>query len=297
MLAREMTSPLHAASAPDPVRAPTPAWWRRLTATWRDLPDHLILGAMKAGTTQLDRLLGTNPGVGTRAWKESRILTEPRPSGRAWRAMHELRVRRRRAERRLGHPIRIGDASPYDLFHPRAPAAASQLVPHARFVVILRDPAERAWSHHRHAVRHGFESLDFDAAIAAEANRLEGEEARLVREPSSVSGPHQHWSYLARGRYAEQLDRWFRVFPRDRFLICFLDDLRDRPHDLLTRIARHLDLPPFPRTATLSETTSNAGDGVPAPTSTLARLRETFEDADRRLADLLGVSPPWRVDA
>jgi hypothetical protein len=293
MLAPPMTSRSHAASTPAPVLAPTPARWRRLTAPWRDLPDHLILGAMKAGTTQLDRLLSTNPGIQRRIWKESRQLTQPGASERAWRAMYEFSQRRRRQERQLGHAIRVGDASPYDLFHPRAPEHAARLVPDARFIVMLRDPALRAWSHHRHAVRHGFESLEFDAAIAAEPDRLDGEETRLRQEPSAVSGAHQHWSYLARGRYAEQLDRWFGVFPRDRFLVCFLDDLRDRPDSVLTQVARHLDLPPFPSNASTTGV-ANAGDGSAPPPETLDHLRGTFEEPDRRLAELLGKELPWR---
>jgi hypothetical protein len=296
MLAPPMMPSSHAASTPAPVLAPTPAWWRRLTASWRDLPDHLILGAMKAGTTQLDRLLSTNPGIQRRIWKESRQLTQPDASEHAWRAMYEFRRRRRRQERRIGHRIRVGDASPYDLFHPRAPEHAARLVPDARFIVILRDPALRAWSHHRHSLRHGFESLDFEAAIAAEPGRLDGEEARLRQDPSAVSGAHQHWSYLARGRYAEQLDRWFGAFSRDRFLICFLDDLRDRPDAVLTQVARHLELPPFP-SSDATPGVANPGDGIEPPPETLDHLRRTFEESDQRLAALLGAELPWRRDA
>jgi hypothetical protein len=294
MLAPSMTSSSHAASTPAPVLAPTPAWWRRLTAPWRDLPDHLILGTMKGGTTQLDRLLSTNPGIQKRLWKESRRLTDRNPNARDWRAMYELRWRRQRQERRLGHAIRVGDATPYDLFHPRAPGTALRLVPDARFVVILRDPAYRAWSHHRHAMRHGFETLDFEAAIAAEAERLEGEEARLADDPSATSGPHQHWSYLARGRYAEQLERWFACFPRDRFLVCFTDDLRTRPGALLTDVERHLGLPATPGLKWNPHSPANAGDGTMPSDATRSMLRDHFEPFDEKLANLLGIELPWR---
>jgi hypothetical protein len=293
MLAPPMTSRSHAASTPAPVLAPTPAWWRRLTAPWRDLPDHLILGAMKAGTTQLDRWLSTNPGVQARIWKESRVLTDSRPTALRWRAMYDLHARRRGQERRSGRRLRVGDASPYDLFHPRAPRHAARLVPEARFVVILRDPAHRAWSHHRHAVRHGFEWLDFDDAIAAEAGRLDGEEARLDRDPSAVSGPHQHWSYLARGRYVDQLERWFACFPRERFLIRFTDDLRDRPRELLADVERHLDLPPTPPPPAADAV--NVGDGVQPPPATVKALHALFAESDARLAELLGRELPWRT--
>lgn len=279
---------------PDPVGPPRPAWWRRLTAPWRDLPDHLILGAMKAGTTQLDRLLAGNPAVQSRPWKECRILTEPRASRRAYRAMHDLSWRRRRRERTNGRPERIGDASPYDLFHPRAPETARRLVPRARFIVILRDPVMRAWSHHRHAMRLGLEHLDFEAAIAAEPNRLRGETERLRSDPHARSGPHQHWSYLARGRYAEQLERWFAVFPRERFLVLFTDDLASQSRKTLAAVERHLELPETPEHR--GHDIANRGDGSAPDADLAANLRTRFESDDRRLAELLGTPLPWRPD-
>jgi len=282
-------------ATPTAVGAPRPAWWRRASAPWRDLPDHLILGAMKAGTTHLDRLLAANPAVQPRPWKECRMLTEPGVTTLAYRARYDLRFRRRRRERETGRPERIGDASPYDLFHPRAPETARRLVPDARFIVILRDPAERAWSHHRHAVRHGFERLGFEAAIAAEPDRLRGEEARLAADPRATSGPHQHWSYLARGRYAVQLERWFAAFPRDRFLVLFTDHLATDPRSVLAAIQRHLDLPPTPNPP-FGEI-ANRGDGSGPPAAIAARLRAEFAPDDERLAALLCVTPPWRIAA
>ncbi len=279
---------------PDPVGAPKAAWWRRLTAPWRDLPDHLILGAMKAGTTQLDRLLAANPAIQPRAHKECRVLTEPRASRLTCRAPHDLSRRRRARERRSGHRERVGDASPYDLFHPRAPETARRLIPDARFIVILRDPVARAWSHHRHAVRHGFDTLDFESAIKAEPDRLRGEETRLLADPDARSGPHQHWSYLARGHYAVQLERWFAAFPRDRFLVLFTEHLATQPQAILHALERHLDLPATPAPPSLE--IANRGDGSTPPAAIAARLRTMFTPHDERLAALLGITPPWRQD-
>lgn len=249
---------------------------------------------MKAGTTQLDALLSGNPSVQPRRWKECRLLTEPSPTPLAYRALHDLSWRRKARERRTGRPERVGDASPYDLFHPRAPLAASRLVPDARFVILLRDPAFRAWSHHRHAVRHGLETLDFAAAIEAEPARLADEETRLTRDPTAMSGPHQHWSYLARGRYAAQLERWFDAFPRDRFLIVFSDSFFNDPADVLRRVEDHLGLPPTP--APPIEDVANRGDGSRPDDETLHSLRDLFTEDDRRLAELLGGPLPWRMD-
>lgn len=248
---------------------------------------------MKAGTTQLAALLAANPSVQPRAWKECRMLTEPHPTRFRYRALHDLSWRRRRRERTTGRPERVGDASPYDLFHPRAARAAATLVPDARFVVLLRDPVERAWSHHRHAVRHGFERLDFTAAIAAEETRLRGEEERLARDPAAISGPHQHWSYLARGRYAPQLDRWLACFPRDRFLVVFAETFFADPASVLRRVEAHLGLPETPSPPL--DRIANRGDGTTPDVATAAALRERFAADDVRLESLLGAPVPWRA--
>lgn len=287
-----MTAPPTRAALPPPaVRSPRPGWHRRLTARFRDLPDHLLIGAMKGGTTQLDRLLATNPSVQPRPWKECRYLTEPAPSRTGYRALHDLRWRRLRRERATGRPERIGDASPYDLFHPRAPKVARDLVPDARFVVLLRDPVDRAWSHHRHALRHGLDSMPFEDAISQEADRLQGEEARLLNDAEATSGPHQHWSYLARGHYADQLTRWLEHFPRERFLVEFSETFFQDPVAVLGRVDEHLGLPPTP--VPNPGPIANAGDDSRPSSATRARLENLFEAPNRRLAEMLGVELPW----
>ena len=266
-----------------------------MSAPWRILPDFLLIGAQKSGTTDLDRRISRCPRILPRTTKECRVLVGPRPSQLACRAFQETRGRRRHAEREHGGSTRAGDACPYYLFHPRAPKVARDLLgPDLDLIVLLRDPALRAWSHHRHAVRHGFEPLDFAAAIDAEPDRLAGEETRLTTDPTAVSGPHQHWSYIARGRYATQLERWFDAFPRDRFLIVFSEAFFSDPADVLRRVEDHLGLPATPEPSIGD--IANRGDGSRPDDATLHGLRDRFAEDDRRLATLLGGPLPWRTD-
>ena len=101
---------------------------------------------------------------------------------------------------------------PYYLFHPLVPQRAHALVPDAKLIVLLRDPVRRAYSHYWHERDKGRESLSFEDAIAAEPDTDRSRStsgSRAVR--SSAAQTHQYFSYLARGRYAEQLERWLRV--------------------------------------------------------------------------------------
>lgn len=273
--------------------APPIAWHRRLSARFRVLPDHLILGAQKSGTTQLDRILSRNPGVLHRAWKETRTLVDPHATANRCRGYQELAARARRFERERGHPMRAGDACPFYLFHPESPAIARRVLgPDLRFVVLLRDPVHRAWSHHRHEVRLGVEHLDFIEAIDREEDRLAPDAAPDAS--ISTSGAFEHFSYLARGDYATQLGRWFSFFDRTAFLVEFAETFFSDPGRVVARVEEHLGLPAT--TPTTDDEIANRGDGSAPPSEVVARLRPHFADSDARLEAMLGRPLPWRSD-
>ncbi len=214
----------------------------------RALPDAVILGAQKCGTTSLHGYLVQHPGVIAPLRKEVHFFDLNYARGENWYRAHFGRD---------GEPGLNLDASPYYLFHPAVPQRMHALLPDARMVVLLRDPARRAYSHYWHERAKGREPLDFEAAIAAEPDRIEVADARLAGGSLERSPDHQHFSYLARGRYAEQLERWFALFSR-------------------------VDLEP-----------RNTRKYPPMSESTAARLREYFEPHNRRLEELLGRSPGW----
>lgn len=220
------------------------------------------------------------------------MLAGPHPSRLACRAHQETKARRTRRERTLPGTHRAGDACPYYLFHPRVPRVARNLLgSNLDLIVLLRDPATRAWSHHRHEVRLGIETLDFEEAVEAEPRRLAGEEARLLRDSTAVSGAHEHFSYLARGRYAEQLERWFEVFERDRCLVLFAEEFFEDPAAGTRRAEEHLRLDSAPPPTT--DAVTNRGDGTIPPADTMRRIRERFGPENDRLAALLGRPLPW----
>ena len=169
-----------------PLRAQVRAWARPvryrarvLTAPARALPDFVILGAQKAGTTSLYAYLCAHPDVRAAARKEVHYFDLNYARGATWyRSMFPLAAGLAR-ERRGGRRVLVGEASPYYLFYPLAAERAGAVVPSAQLIVLLRDPVERAWSHYRHEVKAGREPLEFEAALAAEPTRLAGADAAL----------------------------------------------------------------------------------------------------------------------
>jgi hypothetical protein len=191
-------------------------------------------------------------------------------------------------------PIRrsgiVGEASPSYLFHPLAPKRVARMLPRARLIALLRNPVDRAFSHYQHEVALGREELSFENALAREEERMQGELERMLRDPTYFSHAWWNYTYAARGRYAEQLERWFAAFPRDQLLVLFTEELAaDTPGtygrvlDFLGVDARDLDS--YPR---IFEREYGGMD----PT-TRARLENEFAEPNRRLAEVLEREPPW----
>ncbi|HSM50246.1 MAG TPA: sulfotransferase [Thermoanaerobaculia bacterium] len=266
-------------------------WLRRPTGALRRLPDFLVLGAMRAGTSSLYRYLGAHPSVSPSLRKEVEYFTRWHHRGEGWYRAH-FPLDPFGGGRRRGF-----EATPYYLCHPHAPRRARALLPEARFLVILRDPVARALSHHRHLRRLGIETLSFEDAIAREPERLAGEWERMLADPRYESRSHHLFSYLERGRYARQLERWFEEFPRERFLVLEHDELFRDPDSGFREVLSFLDLAPWspPEYRNFSRTGGAGGSAhEPAvPDALRERLVRHFEPHNRELEALLGRGFAW----
>lgn len=258
----------------------------RATARARPLPDFLLLGAQKAGTTALYAYLRWHPGITGPAWKEVSYFDRHFARGETW-----YRGNFPVTALRPGRSPLVGEASPSYLFHPLAPGRAAALVPGVRLIAILRDPVDRAYSHYQHEVALGREPLPFEEALAHEQERMRGEVERMTADARYFS--HAWWdhTYAARGRYAEQLERWLDVFPREQLLVLFSDDLAARPAGTYARVLDFLGAPPHELDAYPRVFEREYEEMRP---ETRWALRTSFQEPDRRLAALLGRELPWR---
>jgi hypothetical protein len=165
----------------------------------------------------------------------------------------------------------------------------AKLLPHARFIVSLRDPVVRA--HSEYQLRRGrgptVEPLPtFEEAVAAEEERLHGEEAREIADRHYDSWRLLRWGYLRTSRYAEHVERWLETFPREQFLFLkFEDTIRD-PRRALARVYEHVGLPPHEH-AMLPRL--NTGSYDPISPETRARLEHYFAPHNARLRELTGI--------
>jgi hypothetical protein len=196
--------------------------------------------------------------------------------------------------RPTGHRVTF-EATPNYLFHPLAPERAVRLVPHARILVVLRNPVDRAVSHYHHMRRLGFETLELEEALDAEQARLAGDLERSLDDPSHRPRQWLRFSYVARGRYAEQLARWLDHYPRSQMMVLRSEDLYADPAAVVTQIEDWLGLARW-----LPEEFRNYSydSGVAQPRNRLpsdvaSRLRTEFEAEPQRLAALVDRQFAW----
>jgi hypothetical protein len=229
--------------------------WRRVTVGLRALPDFVIIGAQRGGTTSLFRWLVAQPGVGTPSAKEMHYFDNRYGQGARY-------YRRQFPVRRRGHIT--GESSPYMLFHPLAPERAARDLPATtRFIVLLRDPVDRAVSHYWHERDIGFETESLARAVELEPQRLAGQDEIVRRGERSAA--HQNYSYVARGEYAVQLRRWFEHVDRQRFLVVESERMFHDPAtsaEIATWLGLAPDRLPFPNVNSAPRTDGGgAADG------------------------------------
>jgi hypothetical protein len=153
----------------------------------------------------------------------------------------------------------------------------------------LHNPVDRAYSHYRKSVAQRVEQFSFAGAVAAEERRLAGVERRLL-ERGHRNFQHRHHSYVARGLYAEQLERWFELFPRDRFLVLRAEDFFARPDDTYSRVLDFLGIAPFDPPQFRA---GNPPAYAPMPAEVHEALERRFAEPNERLARLLGTGVWW----
>jgi hypothetical protein len=274
------------------------ARWGLLTAgrplhQARMLPGFLIVGAERCGTTSMFAVLKQHPQVfhGTLPRKEVHYFDSKYGRGAAWYRCHfPLTARARLAARGVGAPVAFEATANY-LFHPLAPERIHRDLPGVRLLAMVRDPVERAYSAHAHQVGFGYETESFERALELEESRLAGEIDRIMADPSYQSFSFDHHTYLARGYYADQLDRLEKVFGRDRILVVDSGDFFTDPGPVYDQVLDFLGLAHRGRPVF---TPQNARPRSPMPGALRAALEEHFRPHDERLASWLGRTPSWR---
>jgi hypothetical protein len=207
--------------------------------TDRSLPDFLIIGAPKAGTTALHAALTQHPEVFMSQPKEPKYwLCDDAPPP-AWRGPGDKHSQQEWVWRRgdyerlfepaVGGQVR-GESTPFYLWSRGAHRRIAEHLPDVKLIAVVRDPIDRAYSNWMHLWSDGLEPVsDFESAFALQRERVE-------------AGWAPFWRYADLGRYGEQLMHVYRYVDPQRVLVLRYRTVVDDPRAAVDRACRFLDI-------------------------------------------------------
>ncbi len=265
---------------------------RRISAPFRPYPDFLVIGAQRCGSTSLYRYLCQHPEIIPAVKKEVHFFDLHFNKGEYWYRSHfPLRSIKFNLKKNNLHTYLTCEATPIYIFHPLAPYRISDLLPNAKFIILLRNPVERAYSHYWLRVRRGGEPLPFEEAIQQESERLRGQREKIILQKEENYGYNfWHYSYLARGIYIDQIETWYRLFPKNQFLIIKSEDFYTHSTDTLNSCFEFLGLPQGIQTYNKIH---QRGEYPEMNPETKEQLTAYFEPYNKRLYEFIGRDLGW----
>lgn len=259
-----------------------------LTRNLRPLPDFIIIGAQKSGTSSLFYLLSQHERIKASHKKEIHFFDggiipgeDNFQKGEDWYRAHFPITNKSKN-------ILTGEASPLYMFHPLSAKRMHMLLPNVKIIAILRNPVERAISHYFHTLRGGFEPLSLMEALQKEEERI------LPYMSSNNFNNHLAgaYAYKQRGLYKQQLEKYYNIFPENQILILSTEELQLNPSKTLTDTFKFLNIESTVDNFNL--TPQNVGSNKNEVDEKVVQyLTEYFEPHNKDLFKLIGKEFSW----
>ena len=272
----------------------------KLTNSIRVLPDFLIIGGQKCGTTTLHTILGMHPCVASSRIKELSFFDLKFKRRLSWyRSYFPTKLRKVWYSRFRRHSFATFESTVSYMFHPHAPRRISETLPGVKVIALLRNPVERAYSDYYYrkdwAARVNPDKFfpSFEESIKEEqGGKLYIQELEKLRRDEDYSYHNYYkWSLLSRGIYADQLANVMNFIPRERLLVVKSEDFFKKPDAILEQVLKFLELPPWRPNQFGARLQGNYPKIDPKMRDQLA---EFFEPHNERLYSLLQTHYDWR---
>jgi len=248
------------------------------------LPDYLIIGAVKSGTTSMYSYLIQHPNIEPALTKQIHFFDQFYYRGTKWY--------------KSNFPMKLsmngkitGEATPFYFIHPSAPERIHKLIPNVKLIVMFRNPIDRAFSHYQMEYRHEKEKYTFEEALENENKRLDGHFERLLNDSNYYNHDFFSHSYRYTGMYYDHLKRWMDVFPKKQFLIIDSDQFNEEPDIWYNKTLKFLNQKEFH----LEEYKKmKKAKYSPINKDTRKNLQEFFEPYNEKLYKLVDFDFNWK---
>jgi len=262
-----------------------------LSSAGRLLPDFLVVGGQRCGTTSLFRALEQHPHIVRPTLNKGvNYFDINYHKGPRWYAGHFPRASTRTRRLGVGTPFATFEASGYYLFHPLAAERIARDLPEVKIVAMLRDPAERAFSAWKHEHARGFDDESFERALELEEARVAREAERMAVDPNFQGYSHRHHAYAARGDYVQQLSRYYERLPREQIHVLYSEAFFDDPVGEFRALTTFLGVEDVPG---VHFDQHNARGSGPMSEQVRRLLTGRFTGQADELHTLVGRRPPW----
>ena len=217
-----------------------------ITSPLHVLPDFYIIGTQKGGTSSLYDYLTTHPSIEPCYTKEPSYFDRYFERGLHWYKVNfPFKIHKFIATNILKNKFITGEASVRYLDHPFAPQRIKEITPNAKFIILLRNPIDRAFSQHNMNVKNDYEINNFSDALKEEPRRIANRIEKMSNDVSYYSWNFDLYAYLEHGIYVDKIKRWMEVFPKEQFLIIQSEEFFKNPSKIYNDVLEFLGLPSY----------------------------------------------------
>ena len=214
-----------------------------ITGPFRVLPDFIIIGSMKCGTTSLYYDICEHPCASAAARDEIGFFDSNFHLGLNWyRSMFPTKGQIEDIKHKEGVAI-TGEDTPFYFWNPIAAKRIQKLLPNTKLIIILRNPIERAYSEYQDLASNKSNFPSFETVIENEMNSQRNNTDIITEENFEVF--NQKNSYLLKGIYVDQLKIWTSLFPKEQIFILSTENLNSDPISALGSVFQYLNLPDY----------------------------------------------------
>jgi len=211
-----------------------------ITGPIRSLPDFIIIGTVRSGTTSLYYNICQHECILTAAYDELGFFDSNYHLGLNWyRSLFPTLFSKWAVKQKTQFAI-TGEDTPFYIWNPLVAKRILKILPNIKLIVLFRNPVDRAYSNYHLAVREGSENLSFEDAIQVELKNLDKINDNIKQDVNKYAIAR---SYIAKGFYADQLKIWLELFRFEQLIIISTEDLESNPQKTLDNIYDFLKIP------------------------------------------------------
>ena len=259
-----------------------------ITGFIRVIPDFLVIGAKRCGTTSLYQHLPEHPCISKSPHDNMGFFNDNFHLGVNWyKSFFPTTFTRNKIKSKFGDFLAFDVTTKY-MEEESTANNVYQTKPNMKIIIILRNPVDRAYSQYHLSVRQTAERRSFEDVVEENMNRLNKESHEHYKIKPKFSAKEDN--YLKKGLYALQLRYWLKIFPRENILIVSTEEFESNQQIIYNKIFEFLNISKFEVKNTKK---MQKGNYPPIKSETRNLLLDYFRPHNHELFELINMEFDW----